>query len=229
MKNLFLLIIVAMILPLAFVSCQTEDSSDVNQDKIYVVYELFYNANTDKTVAICRLRFGGPTGTLLELTDPANVTFNGDVLPYSIAYTGHAKEYAGKVESGTFLYTNVDGDVFTNATPTMDTIAHPAAFDTLDKSSAYTYTWQGNALGASERVNLFIGSWTWGQDALFSAAGTGSTNIVMGITQMANLAVGSSTVYVDRKNETTISEGTSEGGLIRSVYRPLNIQITVIE
>lgn len=229
MKNIILVLFAALIMPLAFVSCQTENSSDVNQDKIYAVYELFYNANTDKTVAICRFRFGNPTGTLLELTDPAKVTFNGDVLPYSVAYTGHAKEYAGKIESGTFVYTNVDGDVFTNATPPMDTIEHPIGFDTLDKSNAYTYIWQGNALVAHETVNLFIGSWTWGQDAAFFATGAGATDIVMGLTQMAGLAVGSSTVYVDRKNETTVAEGTSEGGLIRSVYRPLNIQITVVE
>lgn len=228
MKKLFIGLVALLFLSAAMTSCQKEDSSDVNQDKIYTVYELFYNANTDKTVAICRLRFGSPTGTLLEATDPAQVTFNGDILPYSVVYSGHAKEYAGMITSGTFAYTNVDGVTFTNSTPTMTTLSHPANFDTIVKSQANTYTWVGNALAANERVNLFVGTWTWGQDALFFAYGNGANNIVMGTNQLANLAEGSSTLYVDRVHEVAITEGTSEGGVIRAVYRPTNITVQIV-
>lgn len=230
MKKLLTLgIIVVFALPIIIVSCQKEDSSDVNQDKIYTVYELFYNQNSDKTVAICRLRFGSPTGTLLEATGDASVTFNGDILPYSVGYSGHAKEYAGKLTSGTFVYTNVDGTQYTNTPPAMDTIAHPVGFTTIDKSQANTYTWIGNSLSTSERVNLFVGSWTWGEDALFFALGSGATDIVMGVNQLSNLAVGTSTLYVDRVNEVAVSQGTSEGGVVRSVYRPTNITVNVVE
>lgn len=228
MKKLFFALAALFSLSAVISSCQKEDSSDVNQDKIYTVYELFYNANTDKTVAICRLRFGTPTGTLLEATDPAQVTFNGDVLPYSAIYSGHAKEYAGLITSGTFAYTNVDGVTFTNTTPTMTTLSHPTTFDTIVKSQANTYTWGGNALGDNERVNLFVGTWTWGQDALFFASGNGANNIVMGTNQLANLAEGTSTLYVDRVHEVAVTEGTSEGGVIRAVYRPANITVQVV-
>jgi hypothetical protein len=209
-------------------SCDKENSADVNQDKIYTEYELFYNANSDKTVAIARLRFGGPTGTLLEATTPAGVTFNGEILPYSAVYSGHAKEFAGKITTGTFAYTNTENTVYTNTPPVMDTMAHPAGFTTIDKSVANTYAWIGNPLTASERVNLFVGSWTWGQDAIFFASGAGANNIVMGVNQMTNLAEGSSTLYVDRVNETTSIQGTSEGGVIRTRFRPLNVQVNVV-
>lgn len=228
MKKLFGAILIAITFPLVFTACQKEDSADVNQDKIYTVYELFYNENSDKTVAICRLRFGSPTGTLLEATDPAGVTFNGDVLPYSAVYSGHAKEYAGLISSGTFAYTNVDGTVYTNTLPTMTTLSTPADFDTIIKSQANTYTWTGNALNADERVNLFVGSWTWGQDALFFATGNGTTDIVMGTNQLSNLAEGSSTLYVDRVHEVAVSQGTSEGGVIRTRYRPMNQTVQVL-
>jgi len=228
MKKVIYFALLALALPIILASCQKEDSSDVNQDKIYCVYELFYNQNSDKTVAIARFRFGTPTGTLLELTDPAGVTFNGDVLPYSLAYSGHAKEYAGQISSGTFVYTNTEGTVYTNSTPTMTTLGHPAGFTTITKSMANTYTWTGDPLGSTDRVNLFIGSWTWGEDAAFWAAGNGTTDIVMGVNQLANLAEGTSTVYVDRLNETAISQGTSEGGLIRTRYRPTNITVNVV-
>lgn len=228
MKNLLVGISLALALPFIFTSCNKEDSSDVNQDKIYTVYELFYNQNSDKTVAICRLRFGGATGTLLEATNPAGVTFNGDILPYNALYSGHAKEYAGMVTSGTFQYTNTESTVYSNTTPTMTTLASPTSFDTIVKSQANTYTWIGDPLSAEENVALFVGTWTWGQDALFAAYGNGATNIVMGVNQLSNLAEGQSTVYVDRVHEVAISEGTSEGGVIRTRYRPTNLTVQVV-
>lgn len=227
MKNFFFALMGLISISTLVSSCQKEDSSDVNQDKIYTVYELFYNANTDKTVAITRLRFGSPTGTLLEATAPASVTFNGDVMPYSAIYSGHAKEYAGKITTGTFAYTNTENTVYSNTVPFMDTIAHPVGFDTIIKSQANTYTWIGNPLSTNERADLFIGSWTWGQDALFFAL-QGQTDIVMGVNQLSNLALGTSTVYVDRVNEVAVSQGTSEGGVIRTRYRPVNVQVQVV-
>ena len=211
-----------------FISCEKENSEDVNQDKIYTDYELFYNKNTDKTVAVAKFKFGGPTGTILELSDGATVSFNGDNLTYNGWYAGHMKEYAGLVTSGTFLYTDVNGDTYSNATPSMDTIAFATDFDTIIKSQANTLTWQGKSLAADEAVAVFVGSWTWGQDALFYQAQTGATNIVMGITQMSNLAEGTSTVYMDRSKDLSVAQGTGEGGRIRSKYRGTNVQVQVI-
>jgi hypothetical protein len=217
-----------MLLALLFTSCEKEDSSDVNQDKIYTVYELFYNKNTDKTVAICRLRFGGPTGTLLEATGAAGVTYNGDNLPYSAIYSGHAKEYAGKLSGGSFTYTNINGTSFTNTVPSMDTIAFDPSFDTIVKSQANTFTWVGNPVAINERVNLYIGTWTWGQDAAFFAITPGQTNIIMGINQMNSLAVGGSTGHMDRINEIPVTNGTPEGGVVRTRFTAPTQQIQVI-
>lgn len=228
MNKLIFAALAVLSIPVLLTSCEKEDSSDVNQDKIYTVYELFYNQNSDKTVAIARLRFGTPTGTLLEATNPAGVTFNGDNLPYNVAYSGHAKEYAGQITSGDFAYTNTEGIVYTNSVPSMDIIGYEAGFDTITKSQANTFTWTGNALDVNERTNLFVGSWTWGQDAAFFAYTQGATNIIMGTNQLNNLAEGTSTCYLDRVNEIAITEGTSEGGVIRTRYRPTNVQVQVV-
>jgi hypothetical protein len=228
MKKLIVGFMGILSLSILLTACDKENSADVNQDKIYTEYELFYNANSDKTVAIARLRFGGPTGTLLEATTPAGVTFNGEVLPYSAVYSGHAKEFAGKLTTGTFAYTNTENTIYSNTPPSMDTLAHPAGFDTIIKSAANTYAWIGNPLTASERVNLYVGSWTWGQNAIFFATGAGSDDIIMGVNQMTNLGIGTSTLFVDRVNESTNIQGTSEGGVIRTRFRPLNVQVNVI-
>lgn len=228
MKKLFYLLFGAGLL---VTSCDKEDSSDVNQDKIWTEYNLFYNQNEDKTHAIARFRFGGPTGTLLELTDSsgANVTYNGDVLPYDAWWSAHHKEYAGNITGGDFVYTNTEGTVFTNTVPSGNTIAFDPGFDTINKTIAENFTWVGSALGADEQVSVFVGSWTWGEDALFFTESDGATNIVMGVTQKANLALGTSTVYMDRATVNTSIDGTSEGGVIRYKYRPTNATVTVVE
>lgn len=212
-------------------SCDKEDSSDVNQQKIWTSYEVFYNQNDDKTHAIARFRFGGPTGTLLELTDStsANVTYNGTEMPYSNIWGGHHLEFAGSQTPGTFVYTNNDGDVYTNSVPAGNTIAYEAGFDTITKGSAQTFTWNGTALAADEKVAVFVGSWTWGEDALFYTEDDGATSLVMGVTQMQNLALGTSTVYMDRKTEVDLAEGTPEGGKITYTYRPTNVQVQVVQ
>ncbi|MDF3026603.1 MAG: hypothetical protein K0S23_910 [Fluviicola sp.] len=215
-------------IPFLLVSCEKENSEDVNQDKIYTDYELFYDKNEDKTVVVARFKFGGPTGTNLELTNGATVTFNGDAMTYNGFYVGHVKEYAGKISSGTFNYKDVDGTEFINATPTLDSVAFQPSFDTIVKSQANTFTWLGSPLAANQSVGIFIGSWVWGQDALFYQNQLGATNIIMGVNGLSSLSLGTSTVYMDRTNETNVSQGTSEGGKIRSKYRALNKVIQVV-
>ncbi|MDG1916096.1 MAG: hypothetical protein P8I55_16100 [Crocinitomix sp.] len=204
-------------LGLVFTSCEKEGSSDVNQNKVYCEYELFYNQNEDKTHAVARCRFGGPTGTLLELSDTsgASVSFNGDNLPYNVWYGGHHKEYAGQVDVGTFVYTNTNGVVYSNEVPTGEAIAFDPGFDTITKSVAENLIWDGTALSTDQHVGVFVGSWTWGEDASFWTADLGATEIVMGVSQKADLALGSSTVYMDRSTAMDIAEGTPEGGRIR--------------
>jgi len=210
---------------LGFTSCNKEDSVDVNQDKIYCDYELFYNQNDDKTHAVARFRFGSATGTVLELTDStdASVTFNGEVLPYNVWYNGHHKEYAGQVTSGSFVYTNSNGDTYTNAVPNGESIAFPTGFDTITKSIAQTLTWDGTALSPDQHVGFFVGTPTWGQDALFFTADNGGTNIVLGVNQKSNLALGNATLFMDRSTATNVTEGTSKGGRIRYRYRCTNV------
>lgn len=228
MKKILLSSVSLFALLLAFTSCDKENASDVNQNKIYTDYEVFYDKNTDKTWAIARFRFGGPTGTLLELDSTAYVLFNQDTLAYNGLFGGHFKEYAGRISTGSFTYKNLDGSIYVNSIPACDTIAFLPSFTTLQKSQAQTITWGGSTLAANQAVGVFVGSWTWGQDALVFQDADGANNLVLGITQMSNLALGSATVYMDRQTDVAVSHGTSEGGRIRSKYRALNKVIQVI-
>jgi hypothetical protein len=208
--------------------CTVEDSGDVNQDKIWTRYELFYDANDDKTIAVARFRFGGATGTLLRLNEEASVSFNGEAMAYNDWYFGHTLEFAGWVDSGTFVYQDLDDLTFTNTVYPYDSIAFPAGFDTITKSSANTLTWNGSPLAADEVVGLFVGSWTWGDDALYVQSNDNATNIVLGTGQLSNVPVGPSTLFMDRSTEVAVTEGTSEGGLVVGKYRAQNRIVQVV-
>ena len=224
-QSLFMMLFSA----LAFTSCQTEDSADVNQDKIYTDYELFYNSNTDKTQAVARFRFGGPLGTLLELNDPASVKFDGEEVPFNALYSGHFKEFSGQVLEGTFLYTNVDGETFENTVPVFESIDFPSGIDTVSKSAPYAINWDGTALKADQNVGVFVGSWTWGQDALFIESALNAESIELGTNGLSNVQEGNTTFYMDRHTEVDVSQGTEKGGLIRGKYRAANIEVIVTQ
>lgn len=211
-----------------FQSCSKENASDVNQEKIYQYYEVFYNKNTDKTWVVARFNFGGPTGTILELDSGATVTFNNQILPYNALFAGHYKEFAGRVTTGSFVYTNLNNQTFTNTLPSVDTLAYETSFDTLIKSQANTITWSGSPLAANEAVGVFVGGWTWGDDALAYQDGDGATNLVLGITQLSSLPFGPATVYMDRAITRNLTQATSEGGVIVAKYRCANKIVQVV-
>lgn len=221
-------ILLSLTLGLTLVGCNKESSDDVNQDKIYTDYEMFYNANTDKTVVVARFKFGDATGTNLELDNGAYVLFGNDTLYYNVWYTGHAKEYAGQIPVGTFTYRDTEGNTFVNTTPGGQSIAFDPNFTTITKSVANTLTWVGNSLAPNETVGVFVGtSWTWGQDALFYQDTDGATDIVMGVNQMNGLATGPATVFMDRAIHLNVAQGTSKGGKIHYRYRAQNQNVTV--
>src|SRR5262245_21459177 len=93
LKPIALLTILSTFMSLS--SCKKEDSDDVNQDKIYAEYELFYDKNTDKTYASAVFKFSNALGTNLQLTSPSEVKFNSDVIPWDPVFSYYRKEYAG--------------------------------------------------------------------------------------------------------------------------------------
>jgi hypothetical protein len=220
--------ILSVIISVALFSCTGESAGDVNQDRIYTEYEQFYNSNTGVTTVIARFRFCGALGTLLELDSTDNVKFNGDVLPYNIFWGGHAKDYVGNIAPGTFVYTNLDGNVFTNTVPAFESIGFPSSFTELSRSAAYDFQWAGTALSQNQEVGAFIGSWAWGDDTWNFTNSVGATNMVFGINSLSNLPLGTSTVYLDRSTRKTNIQGTSKGGVIKGTFRAPNRVINVI-
>lgn len=205
-------------------SCARENSDDVNQDRIYTEYELFYNANEDKTYARAIFKFGNALGTLLELTDPSEVRFNNDLLTFKPGLAYYEKDYAGYVPSGTFTWKNTEGDVFTN-TISISAIDYSADLDTIPRDAAYELFWVGDSLLANQSVVLTINGVLEGDAQIFTQANVNSKSIILPLNQLSQLGQGVGTLWMDRYYKPVLTMQTGAGGVIRGIYRPINKQV----
>jgi hypothetical protein len=208
-------------------SCEKADSGDVNQDKIYSEYELFYDKNLDKTYASAIFKFNSITGTQLQLTAPSEIKFNGDAIPYDPVFAYYRKEYAGQINSGTFTFKDKNGVAYVNTVTIAAAISNPV-IDTIKRTGAYTYTWLGDSCKNNELIGLTIGNNINPLNfQVFLQNTLNSKNLVLSLAQLNQLPIGSSYCLLDRQVETTAQNITSAGGKIRGKYRGLNKNIYI--
>ena len=89
--------------------CLKVDSDTLDQNNIWASYELFYDKEEGKTHATAVFKVENEDGNYVSLSPPSVVTFQGDTLWWSHDWTTYHKEYDGKIESGEFVWTGVEG------------------------------------------------------------------------------------------------------------------------
>lgn len=228
MKKIFLCSFSILAASLLFFSCKKEDSSDVNQQKIYAEYELFYDANAGKTYASAVFKFSNALGTNLQLTSPSEVKFGSDVIPYDPVFAYYRKEYAGMVNSGTFTFKDQGGTTYTNSVTLPAAITAPT-IDTINRAlGAYTFTWAGDSITPNTWVNLTINNTANALNYQYFLQNTANAkNIVLGLSQLNQLPIGAAFTQLERVYQTNAPSVTSAGGLVRSKYKPLNKNLYV--
>ncbi len=225
MKPNFLTILATAFLALIFTSCEVEPSNAVDQDRIRTDYELFYDKNTDKTTAIASFRFGPSlTGTDLELSSPAKVRFNGDLLTFNWVLGRYEKEYNGLISTGTFKYKDTNGKLLTNNVPAIKPIDFPAnpSVLTISKAQGINISWEGAPIAQNDGVGLLLASLP------FTETSVNATFVRITSAQIQPAPTGAHLAYMDRWTTTQLQEQTSNGGSITGKYRARNknVQIT---
>ncbi|MFC2114509.1 hypothetical protein ACFLRI_04100 [Bacteroidota bacterium] len=221
-KNLVYSLVAIMLVAITFSSCQPpESSASVDQDRIYCVYELFYNQNTDITKARATFRFGNALGTPLFLAKKSEVSCDGELMSKILdEWTLYEAEFVGRKDSATFKWVDVDQNEFNNKIHMVE-LAYQDSVTVIPRNAAYELFWDGNALIAGESVALFI-------DAAGNASQTfvvnqlGVQSIILAKNKLELLPEGTATLYMDRFYEIDLQEATSAGGTIFSKYRPEN-------
>ncbi len=222
-KLLFTCVLAALTL---VIGCQTEISADVNQDRIHTSYELYYNQNEDVTYAWARFRFGNALGTLLELSDPSTVSFEGQTMVWRPLLAYYELKLPGKVVNGSFHFEDTEGNVFDNSLEIHE-IAYNDTTSTIDKSAAYAYFWKGDALSADENVTFSINGNAEGDARVFVTNALAAESVIFEVNKMEALPAGQAAdCWLDRRYEPAIQEAPAAGGKLIGRYRPTNIELT---
>ncbi|MBC8033201.1 MAG: hypothetical protein H7Y03_03590, partial [Chitinophagaceae bacterium] len=99
---------------------------------------------------------------------------------------------------------------------------------TIRRTGAFTYNWVGDPLAANEAVGLVIGNEVVRTNfQVFLQYTAGSNNLVLPLSQLNLLPVGSSYCQLDRQIETDAPQVTSSGGKIRGKVRARNKSVYI--
>jgi hypothetical protein len=224
MKTNILSIVVTAFVALFMTACQKQPSDAVDQSRIRTDYELFYDKNTNKTLAAAAFKFGESiTGTQLELTSGAQVKFNNDVLVFNALLGRYEKEYTGFIGTGTFTYKDVNGKILTNTVPVIKPIDFPAspAVLTISKASEYNLTWDGTPLAQNDGVGVLVAA------QIFTETTINSTRVRMTPAGLQNASVGAHVAFMDRWTLSQLQQSTNTGGSITSKYRAKNKNVEI--
>ncbi|HOY38194.1 MAG: hypothetical protein KBB11_01785 [Bacteroidales bacterium] len=225
-SKIFFFFVIVISAGMFFTSCETEDSTDVNQDRIYAYYELFYSADQDVTFARASFRFGGITGTLLELTSPAYVKFNDNYMTYKPALAYYEASFPGLVAEGDFTYYDLDSNIFVNHA-VMHAIDLEETLDTIVRGHVYELSFTGDSLRWNEIATAFINSSLGTDLQTFLQSELLSKSIIMPSERTLSMTQGVNTVYVKRNYTNQVEEATTVGAEIHSIWQSHSRQVYV--
>jgi hypothetical protein len=208
----------------SFTSCIREDSDSVDQDKIFTEYELFYNANEDKTYARATFKFSNVFGTKLELSEMSEIKFNGEPLTFNAFLAYYEKEYAGFVDTGTFRWTDLDGNIFTNSI-SVKPLSYGDGITTISRDASFDLSWSGDPLGEDENVTVVVNGENELDAKTFITNDLGTQSIILDRDKLQGVGAGPGTIFLDWRYIPLLNERTSAGGLITGRYRPLNLNV----
>ena len=220
--------IVCVMAMFLFTACESESSEDVNQDRIFTTYEILYLQDQDKTVARALFTFGNAAGTRLELSQGASVMFNNQTIPFKDLLGHYELELSGLVNSGTFDYTDLNGNDFTNSFSIDPIEFNQSAPDTINRSSSYSIDWIGNPVGSgASSVVVTVVPNNIGQSKLFIEADEGATSVILEPTILMDIDPQPGKLFIERKDVTDVIDGTSAGGVQKGNFRAMSKSITI--
>ncbi|WP_417444114.1 hypothetical protein [Joostella sp.] len=225
MKKLFIICTLLMSL---FSSCETENSEDVTQDRIYTSYEILYIQDEDKTIAKALFTFGNGEGTRLQLSEGASITFNNTKIPFNSLLGNYELEMSGLVDSGSFTYKDLEGNTFSNSF-TINPISFTKSVPmTIDRSKSYDINWGGSPVGSNDSsVVVTVVPNNLGQSKVFIEADENAETVVLNPTILGEIDPQPGRLYIERKDVLREMESTSAGGVFYGNYRAKSVEVTI--
>jgi hypothetical protein len=210
-------------------STDIADVGDVNQKKIHQSYSVDIDQNSGSKSAEAQFRFGGSTGTTLNLSGPASVTINDDEM------NGDDEFFRGLVYNSrvsddgefTFVFTDADNTTYTNSI-TLNPIDLDQIPQAISGKSSHSIAWEGAPLGHQETVTIYaMSSNEMIGTQIGSVSGKGATSVDTDPRQIRTLLNGGGEIYIIRSVKKSLDEAADEGGDIRGDYRSESYAIDI--
>jgi hypothetical protein len=196
------------------------ESKDVNQDRIYMDYDISF-AEGDESVSLnFQFRFAGSAGTTLVLNNPCQVELDGVKLKVDSSKGGGAfyqitKDYTRFSGKHNITFTNFNGKRFENSFEFAPTALTDLPAN-VDRSKDLVITFNTAAPGPKDY--LAVSSLDTDSSFYYHQAGPAISVTIPASAlkrQKSNEIQFESTVY----REIPLQQTTSEGGLLKFTYR----------
>lgn len=215
MKNYLLPALIA----LSVISCTREESETVDQDRIWTSYTLEYDADDGITRAQAQFRFSNAFGTILELTEPAEVRVNNLLMNWRPVLAYYERESMGLMGSATFVYTDLNGGSYSNTLELPQSIALPDTVTSISRNQSYLLFWEGAPLQPGEIINAYLRESSGSDSRVFSTAAAGANYLTLDNDQLDDLNTGLATVQLERLVISSPDDHPGTGGLLTAKYQ----------
>ncbi|UPT67992.1 MAG: hypothetical protein M0D57_04845 [Sphingobacteriales bacterium JAD_PAG50586_3] len=214
-------------------STDTSNSDNVKQTEVWQNYWVEYNEAGDELTAGCTFRFGGSTGTTLALTNPANVTFEGNALTAStgvlikgvIGGTHYGYDGKGYKPEYTFKYINNDSKAFINSIgiTKFEVDSVPEVLD-AQKTNIFVFKTLAEADGEHFEVEIRNDK----NDYVVNAPVIKGNRVEVSGDIMPELGNGMATVLFRKQKNTGLKQAGHLGGAISMTYTSKAYRVKII-
>lgn len=218
--------LLAGLLLLVGTACETVESGNVDQQRIQTEYTMTYDMHEHKTTA--KATFFADN-TYLVLTPPAQVFFEETALQKSEipGFVQYKATLNGMYPTGTFRYTDLDGEHYSNTITLADSLTLP---DTLHLSllGEGSLHWLGNPIGANEKISALIEA---EDGTLFLAQNDveNDSTIRFSVAEISQDFLGYHTIWMSRKATQNLQDATDAGGTLFSVFQSNRAVLSITE
>lgn len=209
-----------------------EFSSEVDQDSIYVNYVVLYDEDTDITTVGAGFKGGELPFPILELDRRAFVSFDDDILPSNgpqdnSIFATYQKEYGGHI-SGTFVYEDLNNNVFVNPVPISKSMTFSEETEILSRTEEYTFQWEGLPFEEDEQLSLSYRTLEGNATTPVEGDRTANNELTLYPGRLSKMPLGPTEFIIERQQVIENVEGTSVGGEIKVIYRSAPKKVIII-
>lgn len=209
-------------------STDTANSDAVKQSEIYQSYTVTYDAGDRELYASASFRFGGSTGTTLNLVNGSGVTFDQEAMAMeNNMFSGTFYRISKQADfKGSYSFAFVDSEKksYTNSVAFLpiEIAEYP---EKADKSTGIMVTWL-TPLKNNETVYLYLDD-PKNNTASISTSVVGANSIELSSDLMKSIVPGKVNIYLVRESSNSLADATHLGGNMYVKYTSKKVGMTL--